>query len=44
MPPAMIASAIVTQIQPSVANGTRLSDQSAKPALLKAVIAWKIPR
>ena len=43
-PPAMIRSAMVTQIQPSVANGVRLSVQSAKPALLNAVIAWKIPR
>jgi hypothetical protein len=43
-PPAMIASATVTQIQPSVAKGTRLSLQSAKPALLNDVIEWKTPR
>ena len=44
MPPAMIAKQIVTEIQPSVTNWTRLSLQSAKPALLKEVTAWKIPR
>ncbi len=44
MPPAMIASAMVTQIHPSVANGVRLSVQSAKPALLNAVMEWKTPR
>ena len=35
---------MVTQIQASVANGVRLSVHRAKPALLKAVIEWKIPR
>ena len=40
----MIRSATVTQIQGSVANGVRLSDHSAKPALLNDVIEWKIPR
>jgi hypothetical protein len=44
IPPAMIARATVTQIQPSVANGVRLSVQSAKPALLNAVIEWNTPR
>ena len=44
MPPAMMASATVTQIHPSVANGVRLSVQRAKPALLNAVMEWKTPR
>ena len=44
MPPAMMASATVTQIHPSVANGVRLSVHSAKPALLNAVMEWKTPR
>ncbi len=43
-PPAITAAAMVRQIHGSVTKRIRLSGHSAKPALLKAEIAWNTPR
>ena len=40
----MTPKQIASEIQPSVTKPTRLSLQSAKPALLNDVIEWKTPR